>query len=196
MDVIRHYDRLIEENNDSFRDPPLLQENMNQWDGIRFIDAMKLNDTKYVLEIGVGTGRIAAKAAPCCLQFTGIDISPKTIDRARENLSGYGNIELMCADFAQYTFDRTFDVVYSTLTMMHFEDKKKIPSQIAGLLRKRGRFCVSIDKNQSEYIDMGNRKIRVYPDAPDARIPMIQEASMHVVDSYEIEFAHIFICEK
>lgn len=31
--IIAHYDMLIDENNDSFRDSPALQEYMNQWDG-------------------------------------------------------------------------------------------------------------------------------------------------------------------
>lgn len=196
MDVITHYDMLINESNDPFRDPPVLQDYMNQWDGQLFIDSMELDYTKTVLEIGVGTGRIAAKVAPNCLRFTGIDISPKTIERARENLSNHRNIELICSDFAQYPFDSTFDVVYSSLTLMHFEDKKQILSKAAGLLRKQGMLCLSIDKNQSEYIDMGSRKIRVYPDTPDKLIPVIQETTMRVVDLYETEFAYILICEK
>lgn len=84
--IISHYDMLIDENNDSFRDSPALQEYMNQWDGQVFIDSMKLDCTKKVLEIGVGTGRLAAKVAPQCFELTGIDISPKTICRAKENL--------------------------------------------------------------------------------------------------------------
>ncbi|MBR6767725.1 MAG: class I SAM-dependent methyltransferase [Clostridia bacterium] len=196
MNVIEHYDMLIDENNDPFRDPPVLQDYMNQWDGQLFIDSMKLDHTKSVLEIGVGTGRIAAKVAPNCLQFTGIDISPKTIDRAKENLSKHRNVVLICADFEKYTFDHTFDVVYSSLTMMHFEDKKQILSKVAGLLRERGIFCLSIDKNQSAYIDTGTRKIRVYPDTPDALMPIIKETHLHIVDAYETEFAHILICEK
>lgn len=196
MDVRTHYDLLIDENNDPFRDPPALQEYMNRWDGKWFIDSMKLDRTKAVLEIGVGTGRIAARVAPDCLHFTGIDISQKTIDRARENLSDHPNILLICSDFAQYTFDSTYDVIYSSLTMMHFEDKKQILSKVAGLLNEGGIFCLSVDKNQSEYIDMGKRKIRIYPDMPDALIPIINETAMHVVDAFETEFAHILVCEK
>lgn len=195
MDVITHYDMLIDENNDPFRDPPALQDYMNQWDGQLFIDSMKLDDSKHVLEIGVGTGRIAAKVAPHCLRLTGIDISPKTIERARENLSNHRNVELICADFSEYTFDSTFDVVYSSLTLMHFEDKKQILSKVAGLLSNQGIPCLSIDKNQSEYIDMGTRKIRVYPDTPDKLIPIVQETTMRVVDSYETEFAYVLICK-
>ena len=39
------------------------------------------------MEIGVGTGRIAKNIlAEGCQSFTGIDISPRTIKRAKENL--------------------------------------------------------------------------------------------------------------
>ena len=68
MNIIEHYDKLIDENNDPFYDPPNLQDYMNKWDGPLFIDAMKLDKTKYVLEIGVGTGRLAKRVAPDCLK--------------------------------------------------------------------------------------------------------------------------------
>lgn len=63
------------------------------------LDLMQLDKNKNVLEIGVGTGRIASKVAPHCLQFTGIDISSKTIERARINLADHSNIFLICNDF-------------------------------------------------------------------------------------------------
>ena len=89
MNVIQHYDILIDDDNDPFRDPPVLQDYMEKWDGKLFIDSMALDKTKRVLEIGVGTGRVAQKVAPNCLSFTGIDISPKTIERAKENLRSF-----------------------------------------------------------------------------------------------------------
>lgn len=196
MDVITHYDRLVDENNDSFRDSPILQEYMSKWDGQAFIDSMHLTDAKKVLEIGVGTGRLAARVAPLCLRFTGIDISPKTIERAKENLSNYENIELICSDFSDYEFDETFDVIYSSLTMMHFEDKQKIILKVANLLCDSGIFCLSIDKNSSDHIDMGNRKIRIYPDTTDNIIACVGLSAMNIVNMYEIEHAHIIICSK
>ena len=33
MDVQTHYDLLIKENNDPFRDPPALRKYMESWDG-------------------------------------------------------------------------------------------------------------------------------------------------------------------
>jgi len=196
MDVITHYDMLVDENNDPFRDPPDLQAYMDQWDGQVFIDYMQLNATKNVLEIGVGTGRIAARTAPHCLKLTGIDISPKTILRARENLSSYQNVELICADFSHYVFNDTYDVVYSSLTMMHFENKKQFLSKAAALLRIGGIFCLSIDKDQREYIDMGTRKIRVYPDRLDELCPLIAEASLRITATFETDHAHMIICVR
>ena len=86
MDVITHYDLLVDENNDPFRDQPVLQEYMEKWDGDLFIEALELDENKSVLEIGIGTGRVAVKVAPYCMRLTGIDISSKTIERAKKNI--------------------------------------------------------------------------------------------------------------
>ena len=196
MNVITHYDKLIDEDNDPFRDSPILQEYMNKWDGQVFVDSMCLSHTKKVLEIGVGTGRIAVKVAPHCLKFTGIDISPKTIDRAKENLSNYGKVELICADFSEYVFDETFDVIYSSLTMMHFENKQQIILKVARLLNDNGIFCLSIDKNPSDYIDIGKRRLKIYPDKIDDIISYVHLADMIIVNQYETEFGYIIICTK
>ena len=196
VNVITHYDMLIDEDNDPFRDPPALQNYMNQWDGQVFLDSMKLDNTKRVLEIGVGTGRIASKVAPYCLKFTGIDISPKTIGRARENLVKHENVELICDDFSHYVFHQKFDVIYSSLTMMHFKNKQEIVNKVDMLLSESGIFCLSIDKNQSEYIDMETRKIRVYPDTLENICMLISNTSMSIVDTIETKFAHIIICLK
>ena len=161
MDIKTHYDLLIEENNDPFRDPPILQKHMESWDGQAFLDLMELDPSKTVLEIGVGTGRLAAKTAGCCRHLTGIDFSAKTIERAGENLQDFLNISLICDDFMEYPFSETFDVIYSSLTMMHFQDKKRVFDKVSSLLNDNGLFCLSIDKNQSEWIDTGSRRIRV-----------------------------------
>ena len=196
MNVIKHYDKLIDENNDPFRDSAILKEYMNKWDGQLFIDLMKLDKSKRVLEIGVGTGRIAVKVVSFCFNFVGIDISSKTIDRAKENLKDYGNIELICADFLNYEFDIRFDIIYSSLTMMHFEDKQYVISKVDALLNTNGIFCLSIDKNKDEYIDMGTRRIKIYPDSLENIISCVNKTSMNLKDIYETEFAYIVVCSK
>lgn len=196
MDVITHYDLLIDENNDPFRDLPALQAYMDKWDGQAFFDALKLDSSKNVLEIGIGTGRLAAKAAPRCKHLTGIDISPKTIRRAEENLRDHRNIFFICDDFMRCNLTETFDIIYTSLTMMHFENKEAFLFKVASLLNGGGAFCLSIDKNQATYIDMGTRRVKIYPDSPDRIIPLIRAATMIVESITETEHAYIIASRK
>ena len=192
-EVIRHYDLLIDEDNDPVNDPKPLQDYMDKWDGQSFIDKMKLDKSKSVLEIGVGTGRLAVRTAPLCGKFCGIDISPKTIERAKQNLSKYSNITLICRNFLTYEFKTNFDVIYSSLTFMHIEDKQSAVRKISSLLNQNGIFALSVDKNQSQYIDYESRKIKVFPDNPDDIKEYFKNASLNLIDQYETEHAHIFI---
>ena len=76
-DIISLYDRLIDEDNNPVCDPEPLRNYMDKWDGRSFIDKMQLDPTKSVLEIGVGTGRLALRTAPLCGTFLlSIDKNP------------------------------------------------------------------------------------------------------------------------
>lgn len=196
MNVINHYDMLVEENNDPFHDPEPLQVYMDKWDGKPFLDALKLDKTKDVLEIGVGTGRLVVKTAPLCKSLCGIDLSSKTIDKAKENLSVYDNIQLICADFMSFSFDIRFDVIYSSLTFMHIKEKEKCVNKIYSLLKSGGRFILSIDKNQDSFIDYGTRKIEIYPDNPSDIQAYIKSTGFKLTEIIETEFAYIFVCEN
>ena len=191
--IIHHYDLLIDEDNDPVRDPEPLREYMNKWDGDGFIERMELNAEKSVLEIGVGTGRLAVRVASLCGNFCGIDLSPKTIERGRENLASFNNVNLICGDFLSYEFVEKFDVIYSSLTFMHIADKQNALCKIATLLNTDGRLVVSIDKNPSECIDIGINRIAIYPDTPDAMAEYIKSAGLDLVEQYETEFAVIFV---
>lgn len=196
VDVISHYDTLIDENNDPVHDPAPLREYMDKWDGEQFINELQLTKEKAVLEIGVGTGRIAIKTAPLCRSFTGIDISSKTIGRAEENLSDNKNIHLICDDFMSHKFSELYDVIYSSLTFMHIEDKLTAINKIAGLLKPNGKFVLSIDKNQDEYIEFTDRRIKVYPDNPDDICGYIKAARLSLEKQLETEFAYVVVAQK
>lgn len=195
-DVILHYDNLIDENNDPVNDPQPLKDYMDKWDGKAFIDSMQLDTDKTVLEIGVGTGRIAVKVAPLCKAFTGIDVSPKTVERAKEHLSETKNVALVCDDFNTYNFDSKFDVIYSSLTFMHIEDKQNTINKVHSLLNLGGMFVLSIDKNQDKYIDLGTRKIAVYPDNPEDTERYLNASGFTTIKMFETELAYIFVSEK
>ena len=195
-DVINHYDSLIDENNDPVFDPEPLKEYMDKWDGKAFLDALTLDDTKSILEIGVGTGRLALKIAPQCKEFYGIDISSKTIKRAKENLQEFDNVTLLLGDMEKYSFDRSFDVVYSSLTFMHIKNKKGVIDKISHLLTQGGRFVLSVDKSQNTVLEYGSRKITVYPDSVKNIEGCVLHSGMSIVERIETDFAHIFVIDK
>ena len=195
-DIRTHYDLLIEEDNDPFRDPPALRKYMELWDGQAFLDLMEPDRSKTVLEIGVGTGRLAVKTAGRCRHLTGIDLSAKTIERAEENLRDCPNITLICGDFISYPFTETFDIIYSSLTMMHFKDKRQVIDKVSALLNQNGLFCLSIDKNHSERIDTGSRKIRIYPDTPEEITALAEKAGLKTKKTAETENAYLMAFMK
>ena len=194
-DVIRHYDLMIDENNDPVRDPEPLREYMDKWDGQQFIDLLQLTKEKSVLEIGVGTGRLAVRVAPECREIFGIDLSPKTAERAKEHLKKQTNVTLVCGDFMSYEFGRKFDVIYSSLTFMHIRDKQAAINKVRSLLNIGGRFVLSIDKNQSDAIDYGTRKIKIYPDNKEDIVKYITQSGMNLMKVFETDFAFVFIAE-
>ena len=188
-----YYDLLIDEWNDPVLDPPPLQDYMNKWDGQIFMDKLNISKDMSVLEIGVGTGRLALKIAPLCKWFVGIDLTPKTVERATVNLSNYGNISIICGDFLDTKFNTKFDVIYSSLTFMHIEEKQLAIEKVKQSLNDNGRFVLSIDKSQDDIIDMGSRKIRIYPDNPKTIQQHLLKAGLTLIEIIEIEFAYIII---
>lgn len=194
--VEEHYDRLIAENNDPVLDSEPLRAYMDKWDGQDFINKMNLCKKSTVLEIGVGTGRLAVRVVPLCGEFYGIDVSSKTISRAKEHLEHQPNVTLIYGDFLSYHFRRNFDVIYSSLTFMHIRDKKFAVKKAASLLNPGGKFVLSIDKDQEKYIDIGKSSIEVFPDTPDKMASYIENSDMVIAELYETKFAYIFVCTK
>jgi len=191
-----HYDALIDENNDPVYDPAPLKAHMDKWDGEAFIEALLLSPDKSVLEIGVGTGRLAMRVCDKCRHFTSIDISPKTVQRAKANLQRFTNTDFIYGDFLTYPFGDRFDIIYTSLTFMHIQDKRAAIRRVASLLKPSGRFVLSIDNNQQAEIYYGNRRIIVYPDTPEETTALIVEAGLTIEKQFETEFAVIFVATK
>ncbi len=194
--TIEHYNKLIDENNDPVRDPKPLKEYMDKWDGQKFIESMGLDKSKSVLEIGIGTGRLAIKVAPYCKILCGIDISEKTIQRAAENLSLYNNVKLICGDFMSFEFEEHFNIIYSSLTFMHIKDKLSAIKKVASLLSDNGFFVLSIDKSRNEFIDMGDRKIKIYPDNLIDIRNFLSVSKLKIINEFETEHAYVTVSTK
>ena len=161
-----HYDRLAEMGND-LNDPPEALEYMARWDGPPFWKAIGDSREKDILEIGIGTGRIACQLLKHgCRSLTGLDISPKTIEAAKSQLSDFSNTKLILADITEFCQPTSFDIACSVLTFMHIQDKSRALGNIVNCLRPGGHLVVSID-NASDSFDFGEWEIPLYPWAPE-----------------------------
>ena len=124
-------------------------------------------------------------------------VSMKSFISAWEKASkGFSNVTLLCGDFTEYAFAETFDAVYASLTMMHFADKRGVIEKAAALLNPGGLLCLSLDKNRSEWIDMGSRRVLIYPDDPTETAKLMAAAGLCVTATVETPFAHIVAGEK
>lgn len=201
-DVKTHYDSLVDEGNDPVYDGEELRKYMDKWDGDAFLEKLALGHTrdKDLFEVGVGTGRLAVRTAPLARSFTGIDLSPKSVKRAEENLVNFAGVTdavLICGDFLGYTAEcgERYDVVYSSLTFMHIEDKKAAINGASRLLRPGGRFVLSISKSADLFLKCGNRTLSLYPDSLAATLSLMRAAGLSVSVT-EAENAHIAVGEK
>lgn len=93
------------------------------------------------LEMGVGTGRIAAPLSRCGVDVHGIELSPAMASRANRS-----RVQVTIGDFATVTLDRQFDVVYllrNTITNLTTQDEQiQAFRNAAAHLRPGGAFVV------------------------------------------------------
>ena len=108
----------------------------------------------------------------------------------------YQNIKLICGDFTFFEFEEQFDVIYSSLTFMHIQDKLSAIQKISTLLTNNGLFVLSIDKNQNEYIDMGDRKIKIYPDNPNDIRNYLSISKLKIINEFETDHAYVTVSTR
>jgi len=170
VSVADHYDRMIAEIDDlqnpvtdPFDDAGPLRDWYEQPDGPAFFTAMGDVQGKTVLEVGVGTGRVAQKLLDRgCAHLTGIDISPKTLERAKHNLAAYPNIELLLADAATFVRAESFDIAYCVWSFFHFPDQPRVLDNLVSSLKAGGRLVLSLEAGD-EWLEYDRRTVRLYP---------------------------------
>lgn len=194
--VCKHYDLLIENGNDPVLDCKELADYMDKWDGKEFINLLNLDPSKTVLEIGCGTGRIAKKIISQCKKYVGIDISTKTVNIARNHFENFDNAFFVNEDFLEYKANQKYDVIYSTLTFMHIKEKEEALIRVFNLLKSKGKFVLSIDKNQQDFIDTGYSKIVIYPDNPTNICNILKTLRFVKIKTTEIDNAYIITAQR
>jgi ubiquinone/menaquinone biosynthesis C-methylase UbiE len=182
-----HYDMLIDEGNDPYRDNEILKAYMSRWDGPKFFECLGTTKDKKILEVGVGTGRVAKKVLDMgYAHFTGIDLSEKTVNRAQENLGReFPDIELLVSNIEEFKRPNFYDIIYSVLTFLHIENQLKALTNIVDSLKVGGTVVLSISVHNGEWLDYG-RKIKIFPYETEFYTKYLEQLNCTVIDVIDL----------
>lgn len=118
-------------------------------------DMIETNEGMKILDIGCGTGNFSIKLAKRGCRVTGIDISQKMLDVAKDKASQEAlDIEFICMDVADLKFaDNEFDAVISIAAFEFIKDVKIALSEIFRVVRVGGQILIGTINRQSEWGD-------------------------------------------
>ena len=97
-----------------------------------------------VLELGIGTGRLALPLSARGLHVSGVDSSTQMLERLRAK-PGASRLSLRCGDFAQISLPGPFDLVYIVLSFGYLltqEAQLRCFASVARVLAPAGVFVV------------------------------------------------------
>jgi len=107
-------------------------------------DRLGIKPGDRLLEVGVGTG-INASLYPSHCHVTGIDFSPKMLEKARERVErkNLANIRLLEMDAQNLTFpDNSFDIVYAPYLISVVPDPVQVVREMRRVCRPGGRIVI------------------------------------------------------
>lgn len=106
------------------------------------IDALAVQPGERVLDVGCGKGAALVPAAQAAGSATGIDLSHRMVELAREAAAGL-DVDVRVGDAMAPDVDGPFDVVCSSLVLFFLPDPAAALAAWNGLLRDGGRLGVS-----------------------------------------------------
>ena len=113
------------------------------------IAAIKPEKSMHALEFGCGTGLVTMEIAPLVKTLSAIDTSREMLSVLLEKIkaSGLSTIETICADLSSPTdtvgTDKTFELIYSSMTLHHIDDTAWVLNRISKLLSPGGMLALA-----------------------------------------------------
>lgn len=109
-----------------------------------------------VLDAGCGTGWCAPLLRPYARHLTGVDLSPKMVDKARER-GGYD--ELVVAELTAFLGERSraYDLIVSADTLVYFGDLAALCAAAASAVRPGGWLAFTVERAERETAPEGHR---------------------------------------
>ncbi len=98
------------------------------------------------LDVGCGTGWAVGEVAQRAQGkgvFYGVDLSPKMIEKAKENFSGRQNIHFLQADVESIPLDsESFDIIICTNSFHHYPRPDRAVAEMWRLLKRGGKLFI------------------------------------------------------
>lgn len=104
------------------------------------LNRAKITDGTRVLDVACGTGVLFPYYSARGADVTGIDISPEMVKIAQRN---FPDIETICADATEISFDEGFDSVMIYNAFPHFPDPREAIQALSRHLRPDGSLTVA-----------------------------------------------------
>jgi tRNA (cmo5U34)-methyltransferase len=188
----------------------LIQRAVPRYDEMvaRLVDFLPA-DARSLVELGCGTGNLSlelvAKYPRGALTF--VDASPEMIAVTRSRVdqartSATPSVGFLVQRFEELGFrERTFDVVVSSISLHHVEDKARLYARIQSLLSRGGRFCFADQirgepesnhrLNWERWLDFCRERGHCTPDEIES---LLQHAAAH--DHYTTLADHIALLSR
>jgi SAM-dependent methyltransferase len=154
----------------------------------------KLAGTKPVLELGIGTGRVAIPLAAAGVQLEGVDASQRMVDQLRAKPGGDA-IDVAIADFSAFSLDRRFGLVYvvfnTLFSLLEQEEQVRCFQCVEQHLEPGGRFVVECFVPDLSRFQLDQATITTAVDVDLVRM----DSSVHDGARQTVRTQHIYICD-
>lgn len=130
------------------------------------ITLLEMKENMSFLDIGCGTGWAigqAAKKIGANGTFYGVDLSPKMIEKAKENFNGYTNFHFIVSSSESIPLtDNMFDAIICTNSFHHYLHPDKAMNEMYRLLRTGGRVYILDPTADTWTIKFADKIIRLF----------------------------------
>jgi len=120
-------------------------------------DALELGAEDRLLDVGCGSGAAVRRAAPMAAAASGVDLSPKMIERAVELAAGIENVEFRVSESDALPYeDGAFTALLCTSSFHHYPDPAATVREMARVLAPGGRLVIgdgSADRPEARFVD-------------------------------------------
>ena len=160
------------------------------------LELLNAQSGERILDLGCGTGHLAAKIAETGAHVVGVDRSPDMIRQAKEK---YPSLRFEVMDAREISFDGSFDAVFSNATLHWIKERERVIVGIRNVLRPGGRFVAEFGgkgntRELLKAIQHGWAKLQLAGPAPNPwYYPSIPEyADLLEKHGFEVTHATLF----